>query len=173
MKLDTKKQVVEELHGKFENAAIVVATEYKGLNVEALSALRKALREQGAEFQVAKNSLLVRASEDTDVALINETFKGPTAVAYTSGDPVSAAKALSDFMKSNDKLVIRNAVMAGKALSAADITALSKLPSREVLLGQVLGTMNAVPTSFVRALAGVPVNFLNVLNAIKDQKEAA
>lgn len=172
MRLDSKKQVVEELHGKFENATIVVATEYKGLNVESLSALRKALRDQGAEFQVAKNTLLTRASENTDVALITDTFKGPTAVAYTDSDPVSAAKALADFAKTNDKFVIRNGVMSGKALSAADITALSKLPSREVLLGQVLGTMNAVPTSFVRVLAGVPVNFLNVLNAIKDQKAA-
>lgn len=173
MRLDSKKQVVEELHGKFESAAIVVAAEYKGLNVEALSALRKALKAQGAEFQVAKNSLLARASEDTDVVLIKDTFKGPTAIAYTNGDAVGAAKALSEFAKTNDKFVIRNGVMAGKALSGADIVALSKLPSREVLLGQVLGTMNAVPTSFVRALAGVPVNFLNVLNAIKDQKAAA
>ena len=172
MKLDSKKQVVEELHGKFENATIVVATEYKGLDVEALSALRKALRDQGAEFQVAKNSLLARASEDTGVALIKDTFKGPTAIAYTDSDPVGAAKALMDFAKTHDKLVVRNAVMQGKELSAADVTALSKLPSREVLLGQVLGTMNAVPTSFVRVLAGVPVNFLNVLNAIKDQKAA-
>lgn len=173
MKLDSKKQVVEDLHGKFESATIVVATEYKGLDVEALSALRKSLREQGAEFQVAKNSLMVRASENTNVALIKDTFKGPTAVAYTDGDAVGAAKALTEFMKTHDKLVIRNGVMSGKALSAADISALSKLPSREVLLGQVLGTMNAVPTGFVRALAGVPRNLLNVLNAIKEQKEAA
>lgn len=172
MKLDNKKQVVKELHGKFETATIVVATEYKGLDVEALSALRKALRDQGADFQVAKNSLLARASEETNAALLKETFKGPTAIAYTDSDPVGAAKALMDFAKTHDKLVIRNAVMNGKELSAADVSALSKLPSREVLLAQVLGTMNAVPTSFVRALAGVPVNFLNVLNAIKDQKAA-
>ena len=86
---------------------------------------------------------------------------------------MAPAKVLTEFAKSNDKLGIKMGVMGGKILDLDDIKALSALPSREVLLAQVLSTMNAVPTSFVRVLSGVVSNFMNVLQAIKEQKEAA
>jgi large subunit ribosomal protein L10 len=105
--------------------------------------------------------------------LIKDYFKGPSAVAISYEDPVAPAKVLTQFAKDNNKLEIKVGVLNGKVLDAQSIKALASLPSREVLLAQLLSTLNAVPTSFVRVLAEVPRSLLNVLTAIKDQKEAA
>lgn len=171
MKLDKKKEIVEELHEKFSRSRIVILTDYKGLDVISINSLRSQLREAEIEFKVVKNSLLIRACEGTETELIKEKFIGPTAVAISYEDPVAPAKVLTDFAKENDKLEIKSGVLRGKVLNFDDIKALSSLPSREVLLGQVLSAMNGVPTSFVRVLSAVPQQFLNVLMAIKDQKE--
>lgn len=173
MKIEQKKAIAEELHEKFSKAKVVIVTDYKGMDVAATNQLRRKLREAGIEYRVAKNSLLARASKDTDVEAIIDQFKGPNAIAMSYDDPVAPAKVLTDFMKANAKLEIKVGVLNGKALNIDDIKALSALPSREVLLARVLSVMNAVPTSFVRVLAGVPVQFLNVLQAIKEKKEAA
>lgn len=173
MKIAEKISIAEELHEKFSRARVVILTDYKGLDVAAMNQLRRKLRDAGIEYRVAKNTLLARASKDTGVAVIADEFKGPNAVALSFSDPVAPAKVLTEFIKENKKLEIRVGVMDGKMLSADDIRELSALPSRDVLLAQVLSTMNAVPTSFVRVLAGVPVQFLNLLQAISEKKEAA
>ncbi|MBW2366821.1 MAG: 50S ribosomal protein L10 [Deltaproteobacteria bacterium] len=173
MRLQEKEQIVQALIEKFEQAKVVIATDYKGLDVGAITALRRKLREAGCEYQVVKNTLLIRASNDTDVAVIQDFFKGPTAIAMNFEDPVAPAKVLAEFAKENNKFEIKAGAMSGKLLDLDAIKALSVLPSREVLLSQVLSAMNGVPTAFVRVLSGVPTNFLNVLQAIKDQKEAA
>lgn len=173
MKIEQKKAIAEELHEKFVKAKVVIVTDYKGMDVAAISQLRRKLREAGIEYRVAKNSLLARASKDTGVETISDQFKGPNAIALSYDDPVAPAKVLTDFMKANTKLEIKVGVLNGKMLSVDDIKSLSALPSRDVLLARVLSVMNAVPTSFVRVLSGVPVQFLNVLQAIKDKKEAA
>jgi len=168
-----KQQLVEELHQKFVDSKIVILTDYKGLDVDTINALRRKLTESNIEYRVVKNTLLARASEDTDVALVKDHFKGPTAIALSYDDPVSPAKVLSEFAKDNDKLEIKIGVMSGKLLDLNAIKSLSALPSREVLLSQVLSTMNGVPTALVRALNNVPEKLLYALQAIKDQKEAA
>ena len=168
-----KKQLVEELHQKFIESKIVILTDYKGLDVDTINDLRRKLTESNIEYRVVKNTLLVRASADTDVALVKDQFKGPTAIALSYDDPVAPAKVLSEFAKENDKLEIKVGVMSGKLLDINAIKSLSALPSREVLLGQVFSTMNAVPTALVRALNNVPEKLLYALQAIKDQKEAA
>jgi large subunit ribosomal protein L10 len=173
LNIEEKKRIVGELHEKFANAAVVILTDYKGLDVTTMNQLRKKLREAEVEYQVVKNSLMVRASEETGVALIKESFKGPSAIALGYNDPVAPAKVLTDFAKENDKLEIKVGVMQDKVLDLDSIKALSSLPSREQLLGQVLSAMNGVPTALVRALNDVPCRLLNVLNAIKEQKEAA
>ncbi len=137
------------------------------------SSLSLWLREAGVEFRVVKNTLLRRASRETSVEVIQESFKGPSGVALSYDDPVAPAKVLTDFAKENENLEIKIGVMDGKVLDLSSIKALSDLPSREVLLGQVLSTMNAVPTGFVRTLGEIPRKMLNVLQAIKEQKEAA
>lgn len=173
MRKDDKIRIAQELNERFNKSTVVIVTDYKGLDVEAINQLRRKLREADVEYKVAKNSLLKRASEDTDVALIKDSFKGPSAIALSYDDPVAPAKVLTDFAKENEKLEIKIGVMDGKVIDLAAIGALSSLPSREQLLSQVLSAMNAVPSSLVQALADVPRRLVNVLNAVKDQKEAA
>lgn len=173
MKLDEKKKIVEDLHDRFKRSKVVIVTDYKGLNVSTISDLRRKLRAAGVEYMVVKNTLIGRASEDTGVSLIREHFVGPSAIALSYDDPVAPAKVLTAFAKDNEKLEIKVGVMDGQVLDFSRIKALSALPSREVLLGQALAVMNAVPTKFVQTLSAVPGQFLNVLQAVKDQKEAA
>jgi large subunit ribosomal protein L10 len=171
--INEKKRIAEDLRARFEKSTIVILTDYKGLDVSSMNTLRRKLREAATEYQVVKNSLLVLASDGNDVTLIKDQFKGPSAVALSYQDPVAPAKVLVDFIKENKKLEIKSGVLNGKIVDAEGIKALSALPSREVLLAQVLSTMNAVPTSLVTALSDVPRRMVNVLQAIKDQKEAA
>jgi large subunit ribosomal protein L10 len=173
LRLDAKKKIAEDLHDRFSRSVIIVVTDYKGLNVAAMNDLRRKLRAEAVEYRVVKNSLLVRAANDTEAAVIKKHFKGPSAVAISYEDPVAPAKVLTQFAKENDKLEIKAGVLNGKVLDANAIKALAALPGREVLLAQLLATLNAVPTSFVRALAEIPRSMLNVLTAIRDQKEAA
>lgn len=173
MKLDQKKQIAEDLHEKLSKSKVVIVTDYKGLDVEMVNELRKRLRASEIEFKVVKNTLLTRAAQDTDAMLIQDYFKGPSAIALSYDDPVSPAKILTQFAKENDHLKIKVGIMDGKVIDQVAIKALSSLPSREALLGQLLSVMNGVPTAFVRALNDLPRRMLNVLVAVKEQKEAA
>jgi large subunit ribosomal protein L10 len=173
MNLEDKKRITEELHDKFSRSKVVIATEYKGLNVEAISDLRRKLREFEVEYKVVKNTLLERASESTEASLLKDKFKGPTAVALSYKDPVVPAKILIKFAEINKNLIIKGGVLNGKVLDFNSIKSLSTMPSREVLLGQLLSAMKGVPASFVRTLGGVPQKFLYVLQAVRNQKEAA
>jgi large subunit ribosomal protein L10 len=161
------------MHDKFEKSKVVILTDYKGLDVAAINDLRRKLRDADVEYKVVKNTLISRAADGTDVALIKDHFIGPSALALSYEDPVTPAKVLVDFAKDHEVLEIKIGVMDGKVIDAGEIKALSALPSREVLLAQLLSAMNGVPTSFVSALRNVTVNLLNVLQAIGKQKEAA
>jgi len=172
MKISEKKKIIEDLHEKLSRAKVVILTDYKGLDVPTINDLRRDLRTAGIEYQVVKNTLLMRASEDTDTALIKETFKGPNAVALSYDDPVAPAKVLVKFAAENKNMDIKKGVMNGKVLDLNRIEMLSVLPSREVLLSQVLSAMNGVSSAFVRALSNVSERFLTVLQAIKEQKES-
>jgi large subunit ribosomal protein L10 len=167
-----KKRIAENLRERFEKSTIVILTDYKGLDVASMNALRRKLREANTEYQVAKNSLLVRASEGNDVTLIKDQFKGPSAIALSYDDPVAPAKVLTDFAKENKKFEIKVGVLNGKIVDFNGIKALSSLPSREILLAQVLSTMNAVPTALVTALSDVPRRMVNLIQALKEKKEA-
>ncbi len=173
MKINEKEMLVNELHERLSRSKVAILTDYKGLDVTSLTNLRRELREADIEYQVVKNTLLKKASKDTDIALMEDFFKGPTAIALSFDDPVAPAKILSKFAKDNEKLEIKIGVLDGKLLEIKDIEALSSLPSKDALLGQLLSVMNGVPTSFVRVLNEVPRSMLNVLQAIKDQKESA
>ena len=172
MKIDEKKKIVEDIHKKFSESKVVILTDYKGLNVEKINELRGKLKESGVEYKVVKNTLLVRASEETDISLIKDSFKGPSAVALSCDDPVTPAKILTEFAEDHEALEIKIGIINGKILDLSAIKKLSALPSREVLLGSLLSVMSGVPTAFVRALNDMPKRLLNVLQAIKEQKEA-
>jgi large subunit ribosomal protein L10 len=171
--LEQKKQIVETLHQKFLDAKVVIVTDYKGLDVSAMNALRRKLRESDIEYKVVKNTLLIRAAEDTNAALIKESFTGPSAVALSYDDPVAPAKIFTDFIKEHKALEVKVGVMNKTVLDMSAIKALSVLPSREVLLAKLLSAVNGVPTAFVRVLNQIPSQLLNVLTALKEKKEAA
>lgn len=173
MDINQKKEIVTALHEDLKRSKIVIATDYKGLNVAAVTQLRSELTKENIDFRVIKNTLLRRASENTDVAVLQDLFKGPSAIAISYEDPVSPAKILTKFSEENKKFEIKGAVMDGKVIDVNGIKALSSLPSREVLLSMMLSAMNAVPTGIVQVLAAVPRGLLNALQAIKEQKEAA
>ena len=173
MRIDKKKEIVKDLHEKFARSKVVIITDYKGLDVSTINDLRRRLRAHEIEYKVVKNSLLVRAAEETDVALIKDRFKGPSAVALSYDDPIAPAKVLTKFLDEYSQLEIKSGVMDGKVLDLDAIKKMSTLPSREELLGQFLSAANGVATGFVRVLNAIPVQVLNVLQAIKEQKEAA
>lgn len=173
MKLDEKKKIVEELHERLVKSKVVIVTDYKGLNVETMTELRRKLREEQIDYQVVKNTLLIRAAKETGVALIQGQLKGPSAIALSFDDPVAPAKVLMEFAKKNEKLEIKAGVMEDRVLDLASIKALAALPSRETLLSQLLSAMVGVPTGLVRVLNGIPQKLMYALQAIKDQKEAA
>ena len=172
MKLEKKKEIVKSLHEKFARSKVVIVTDCKGLDVEKMNDLRKRLREFDIEYKVAKNSLLIRASKETDVELIKDCFKGPSSVALSYDDPIVPAKVLMKFSKEHGKLKIKTGVMNGKVIDLNAIKAMSVLPPREVLLGQFLSVVNGVPEGFVRVLNAIPMQFLNLLQAVKEQKKA-
>ncbi len=137
-----KVATVAELADLFRNSAAVIVTEYRGLTVSQLNSLRTGLR-GNATYQVAKNKLTALAAKEAGVEGIDDLFVGPTAIAFITGDPVESAKALRDFTKTNDKLVVKGGVLEGKPLSADDVKKLANLESREVLLAKAAGAMKA------------------------------
>ena len=173
MELEKKKQFVKDLKERLEKSKVVILTDYKGLDVASVTDLRSKLREAQVEYQVIKNTMLRLACDGTGIEPIKEHFIGPSAIAMSYEDPVAPAKVLTEFAKDHDKLEIKIGVMDGRVLDLSAIKALSDLPSRDQLLATVLSAMNAVPTALVTALSDVPRRMVNVLNAIKDQKEAA
>lgn len=171
MKREDKAEIVQELSGKFATAKLAVLTDYRGMTVSSLQQLRLELRKSAASIKVAKNTLLSRAVEGTPFESLRDQLQGNTALTLTDSDPVAPAKILVKFAKDNPKLVIKSAVLDGKLLTAADLTALSKLPGINEMRAQLLGLMLAVPTGFVRVLNGVPQKAVYLLQAIKEQKE--
>ncbi|HKJ97548.1 MAG TPA: 50S ribosomal protein L10 [Desulfotignum sp.] len=173
LNISQKKELVERLAKQLAAAQISILVDYKGINVQKMTDLRASLREAGVQMEVVKNTILNLASQNTDCALMQEYFTGPSAIVLSDTDPVAPAKILVDFAKDNEKLEIKAAAFNGRLMGVDQIKELAKMPSREELLGKLVYTLNAVPTSFVNVLAGVPRGFVNVLNGIKDQKDAA
>ena len=153
---------------------IGILTDFKGLKVEDMTRLRRQLQEAGAELRVVKNTLLRRAgADDSPLAPLVSHATGPNALTLGYADPVTVAKVLIKFAHEKPQLIIKAGALGGQALTPKDLEALSKLPAREVLLSQLLGVLQGVPTGLVTVLAGVIRNLLNVLVALKDKKAEA
>jgi len=167
-----KQRVVENLHAAWSESTAGVVAEYRGLTVSEMGDLRRRLHQADVSLQVVKNTLARRAAEGTDFKAAEELFTGPVAIAYGT-DPVGMAKAFADFAKEHKALQIKGGVLDGKMVDVQGIKALASLPSREVLLAKLLGSMQAPISGFVRTLAEVPASFVRTLAAIRDQKETA
>lgn len=173
MKKQSKEVVVAEFAEKLKVTKAAFLADYRGLNVEQTNALRRKLKDAGVEYRVVKNTLLRLAAKDTDSACLDEHLSGPTAIALVNDDPVAPAKALVEFAKQYNVFELKAGMLNGKLLSVADIKDLADLPSREQLIAKMLGSMNAPVSNFVGVLAAIPRSLVQVLAAIKDQKEAA
>lgn len=172
MNKKSKQEIVAELHDKLKQAKAVFLADFRGMDVGKATELRNELRKADVEYKVVKNTLLELASRETDKAALSPHYAGPTAIALTYSDPVAAAKVLSRFAKEQQATFkLKAAVLSGKAISIPDIQALAELPSREVLLAKLLGTIQAPTANFVGVLAAVPGSFVRVLNAVKNKKE--
>ncbi|UAW64316.1 MULTISPECIES: 50S ribosomal protein L10 [unclassified Mycoavidus] len=151
---EDKQAVVAEVAAKVAQAQTMVLAEYRGIAVGDLTRLRAKAREQKVYLRVLKNTLVRRAVADTPFASLTEQMTGPL-IYGISDDPISAAKVIHDFAKSNDKLVIRSGVYEGKLMDKAAVQALASIPSRDELLAKLLGVMQAPISGFARALAAL------------------
>jgi large subunit ribosomal protein L10 len=163
LNLNDKKAVVDEISAKLASAQTIVVAEYRGIQVGQMTQLRAKARSEGVYLRVLKNTLARRAVEGTAFASLASEMTGPL-IYSISDDAVAAAKVVSDFAKTNDKLVIKAGNFAGSLLDKKAVTALANIPSREVLLSQLLGIMLAPASAFARGLAAL---------AAKKESEAA
>jgi len=164
-----KAGAVAELTESFKNSPAAVLTEYRGLTVAQLTALRRTLG-KNASYTVAKNTLAKRAASEAGIEGLDALFSGPTALAFVSGDPVEAAKGLRDFAKANPLLVIKGGVFEGKAISAAEVTKIADLESREVLLAKLAGAMKANLSKAAAVLQAPLSKTVRTVAALQDKR---
>lgn len=175
MTREEKAKEVAWLHEQFDGVTSLVLSNCQGLKVSQMNALRSELRNRGISFKVLKNTLARLAYHGTDVAVLADDVTGPRAAAWTRDEEAvpAMAKLLVDFAKGNPKFELIRGVLKGKVVDPAQLETLSTLPSREELLGKLLGTFVAPVSSFVGVLVAVPRSFLLVLKAIEEKKGAA
>lgn len=165
----TKVATVAEIADQFRNSSAAVVTEYRGLTMSQLTALRKSLGGDTA-YTVAKNTLVKRAAADAGVEGLDDLFTGPTAVAFINGEPVDAAKVLRDFAKANPLLVIKGGLLDGKALDATEVSKLADLESRDVLLAKMAGAMLATLTKAAIVLNALPSQVARLAAALVEKR---
>jgi large subunit ribosomal protein L10 len=170
LNLEEKQEVVAEISAQVAQAQAIVVAEYRGLGVAAMTDLRKQARGSGIYLRVLKNTLARRAVAATPFAGLSEKMIGPLAYGISS-DPVKVAKVLHEFARGNDKFVIKAGAMANFVMSAKDVANLATMPSRDVLIAMLMGTMQAPIATLVRTLNEVPTKFVRALAAVRDQKE--
>jgi large subunit ribosomal protein L10 len=169
-----KAETVVALKKTLEESKGAILTEYRGLSVADITSLRRKLRPLDAEFHIVKNTLLKRASDGIiENEGFNQLLEGPTAIGFIKGESAATAKAILDWAKDHKTFVIKGGYVEGRLLSADQVIALSKLPTKEVLIAQMLGSLNSPITGLVGTLNGILSNFVFTLQAIADQKAAA
>lgn len=172
MNREQKAAQIDEIKEKFSRMASAVVTDFRGLDVESITALRDEFRKVGVDYKVVKNKLLGLATKDDDFhGELLPFLKEPTAVAWSYDDPSSPAKVVVNFAKKNDKLKIKCAVVDGDVLDETGVVALSKMPSKDELLATLLATFMEPATGFVRLLQAAPSNFVYLLDARRRQLE--
>ena len=153
--LEQKQQLVAELSEKIKASVVGIVVDYKGTNVADDTTLRKELRENGVDYFVVKNTLLGRAIEGTELEEMKSVLEGTTAIALSTEDYTAAARILAKFADSHENFAIKSGFLDGKVIDNDTITALAKLPSREVLLATVLGAFQAPIAAFARAVQAI------------------
>jgi large subunit ribosomal protein L10 len=171
---DQKATAVAEIAEQIKESEAVFAIDYRGITVAQVAELRGKLRESDATFRVVKNTLTERAADQADAEALKSLLEGPTALTFVRGDAAAAAKAIADFQRSTggELLPFKGGLMNGDALDAAQITAISKLPTRQVLYGQLVGMVASPITGLARSLNGLVSGLAIALGGVLEKKES-
>jgi large subunit ribosomal protein L10 len=174
VKKDEKERVVADLAERLRTSETLIVADYRGLTMPQIDALRARLIEHGARFAVVKNTLTRRAAEAAGADALLALLEGPTAIAFleSGGDPVAVAKALADAARETRILTIRGGILEGKAIEAAEVENLAKLPPADVLRGQVLGAITAPLTSIVALFSAPLQDLYGLIDARIEQLQA-
>lgn len=172
MPREDKVQLVRELRETIEGSSALILTDYRGLTVGDITALRRKLREVGAEYRVVKNTLFQLAAVDLGYSDLSSYLSGPTAVAFVHNEPVAPAKALMDFIREHKIPRVKGGLVEGKTYGPEQIQALSKIPPKEILVSQLLGSVQAPITGLVGTLNGLVANLVYTLQAVSEKKAA-
>jgi large subunit ribosomal protein L10 len=171
---DQKAAAVAEIAEQIQGSEAVFAVDYRGITVAQVAELRTRLRESDATFRVVKNTLTERAADQADAEVLKALLEGPTALTFVRGDAAAAAKAIADYQRSTggDLLPFKGGMMNGEALDAAQITAISRLPTRQVLYGQLVGMVASPITGLARSLNGLVSGLAIALGGVLEKKES-
>jgi large subunit ribosomal protein L10 len=165
-----KVALVEDVRSRLGRADAALLTEYRGLKVSELAALRRSLRTVGGEYKVYKNTLVRLAVRDLGLEALEPYLSGPTAIAFVDGDAAAVAKVLRDFARANPHLVVKGGLLGRDVLGSAEAAALAELPNRDVLLAQVAGALSAPLRQLAGLLVALPRNFAYGLKALIERK---
>jgi large subunit ribosomal protein L10 len=168
-----KEKTVNELKEKFSETKSVFLTDFRGLNVEEMSKLRRELKKGGAEYRVTKNTLIRMAAQQSGLEAIADYLKGPTGLVLSYQDPVTPAKILYEIRQKTEKPKIKAIWMEGRLLDENYLKRIATLPPREVIIAQILSGLNAPLSNFIGTIQGMLRNFVGVIEAIKEAKSKA
>lgn len=167
-----KKELIKNLAQKIKDSTAVVFSDFKGLSVKNMTALRKELREKNVSFEVLKKTLLSIALKDAGIKLDAKKIEGQIAIAVSPQDEVDAARIIAKMAKANENIKIAGGLLGKNVLTAEEVIALSKIPGREELLAKLVGTLNAPVSGFVNVLAGNLRGLVQVLKAVSEKKQS-
>jgi len=170
---EIKSQTVAEIKQLLQSSASIVLVDYKGVNVEEVTRMRRQLSEAGVKYKVYKNTLVEIAAREVGITGLSTYLSGPTAMAFGLSDPVAPAKQISESIKKLNKMQIKAGILEGKVIDAASVKVLAELPSKQELIAKLLGSLNTPIANLVGVLGGPVRAFVYTLNSIKESKESA
>jgi large subunit ribosomal protein L10 len=173
MNREQKAEAIAEIAANINESQAIFAVDYRGISVPQVAELRGKLREADASFRVVKNSLTERAADETGTPVLKGFLQGPTALTFVRGDAALAAKAVADYARATQLLPFKGGLMDGAEVDAEQIRAISRLPSREVLYGQLVGMVASPISGLVRTLGGLLGGLAVALGQVQEQKAAA
>jgi len=173
MNRDQKGEIVAQLTERLQRSPNLYLTDFTGIGVKPMTELRRKLRDAGVEYVVVKNTLALRALDTVEVRDLTQGLKGPTAFVFAGPDPVSAAKVLTEFQKEHEVLTVKSGLLEGRAVTAEEVARLATLPSREQLLAQLGGALQAPMQGFVGALTGLLYQFVGAVEALRAERAGA
>ncbi|MGI6591132.1 MAG: 50S ribosomal protein L10 [Eggerthellaceae bacterium] len=167
------KDQVEKIKADLENVTSVWVVDFRGLSVKDAEQLRRNIREAGARMKVYKNTLMHIALEDSGLPTLDDLLDGPSAFVFADEDPAAAAKAVKNFAKDNENLVIKGGLMEGEQVGVAEIEAIAALPSRDELMAQIAAAIAGVARGLATTINGVPSGLAQAIKQVAEQKPAA